>query len=204
MHSLLGTDPSLFAQLVTWVFNRNSSDEDEPDEAEDITLEHRKSRAQNAYDLLKSWETVPGLREDGGFDSAILTGWVTRARQLLKASDRGPIGDSLIGELLAHSPVDADGIWPHEAVRNLIEEVESRTLEEGMEVGFYNKGGTTVRSPFEGGQRERGMADGLRKQADATANKWPRTSALLRRLGNRYERAGQAEDIQSEKFDLRD
>ena len=66
-----------------------------------------------------------------------------RARELLREHDRTDIGDECLGELLSGSPVGADGAWPCEAVRSVIEATSSRHLETGLEIGRFNSRGIT-------------------------------------------------------------
>jgi hypothetical protein len=61
-----------------------------------------------------------------------------------------------IGQVLAWSPVDAEGYWPTEPVRDLLEQLQSEDFETGLRISLGNKRGVTSRGLFEGGtQRAR-------------------------------------------------
>ena len=47
----------------------------------DVSEEERQ-RAQNAYRLLRSWQDVPGRREDQTVDEKTLLAWVQKARSM--------------------------------------------------------------------------------------------------------------------------
>ena len=90
-------------------------------------------------------------------------------------------------------------MWPHEAVRDLIEELASQHIETGMEVEVRNSRGVTSRGMYDGGDQERSLADKYSQWAEATQARWPRTSAMLRRLAESYERDARRHDIDAER-----
>ena len=47
--------------------------------------------------------------------------------------------DSFAGQILGRSPVGADGQYPHEVVRQLLERKDSRKLDDGVFLGYLNK-----------------------------------------------------------------
>ena len=183
-------NPAFFAQLVSWLFKPDKGER----EVEDIDEESLKNRAENAWELLRTISVLPGRQDDGSVDSEKLREWVLRAREQLDLAGRKKIGDDQIGQILSKSSPGADGIWPHEAVRDLIEELQCRELEEAMGTGIRNSRGVTTRSPYEGGGQERELAKKYREQAQKIKLQWPRTSELLRRLERSYEREADWED----------
>jgi hypothetical protein len=54
---------------------------------------------------------------------------------------------------MQHLPRGTDGHWPHDAVRDLLEEPRSDELENGMAVEVMNSRGVVTRGP-NGGQQE--------------------------------------------------
>jgi len=94
--------------------------------------------------------------------------------------------------MLAHAPEDADGRWPCEDVRNLIEELGSEDLEQGLEVGVYNKRGAHFRE--KGGEQERRLMVKFQDYAEKVRSKWPRTTAVLNRIVKQYEREARWHD----------
>jgi len=133
-------------------------------------------------------------------DGSLLRAWVEEARSLLTERDRADIGDSQIGQVLAASPPDEDGAWPGEAVRDLIEELASEPLESGFATAVFNRRGTTVRAPDEGGSQEMDLVREYRSEAERFADGWPRTAALLRRLADSYEQDARREEERAERF----
>lgn len=184
-------NPAFFAQLVSWVFK--------PEEGEEDTHEESiKLRTENAWELLNNISILPGQNENSSIDGEKLREWVYGAREKLKHLGIMKFGDDQIGKILSNSPLGTDEIWPHEAIRDLVEELQNPELEEAIEVGRFNSRGATFRSPFDGGKQERELAEKYQEQVEQIMLQWPRTSEILRRLGRSYERDANREDQQVE------
>jgi hypothetical protein len=187
----LKESPEFFVDLVSLVYRgKHESPRDLDASAAAI--------ASNAWSVLHAWRDIPGWRDDGSIDRDHLHQWVKRARLLLEERDRGDIGDEQIGQLLSASPPGADGAWPAEPVRELIEDIGSRELETGLHIGRINSRGVTMRGAFDGGDQEKAIADGYRAWAAITAGKWIRTTKLLRGLAESYDQDAQRLDAEAE------
>jgi hypothetical protein len=88
------------------------------------------------------------------------------------------------------------------AVRDLIEDTESRDLESGLHSGRINQRGVWSKSPSDGGRPERELAKRYRIAAKAVNSSWQRTARLLNALADTYEGLGRHDDIRAEKLDL--
>jgi hypothetical protein len=197
LHKAMGNDPSLFIEATCLAFRG----EDEPErELDDET----RGRALLAHELLESWRTPPGL-EDGVIDGARLSEWVSEARRQLVEVNRTGIGDQLIGQILSGSPPGADGAWPAEPVRDVIEQLKSDDLEAGLHMGRFNEGDAVWRNPLSGGEMERSIQARYEADAATVAARWPRTAAFLRAFAATYERDAVREDVSAElRHDLAD
>lgn len=187
-------NPELFAQILSWCTkSQNEIDKGnfwEPD-----------SRREAAVSLLDSLTMIPGQDSKGNIDVNILKDWVIRARNSSKELDREKIGDCQIGELLVNAPVGSDNIWPHEAVRNVIEDSQSTYIERALEIGVINGRGVTVRSAYEGGKQEKELAKKYLQDSQQLSLLWPRTSRILRNLSESYNKDAWREDIEVELRD---
>jgi len=191
LHRALATDPEFFCEVIQWVFKGRNEETVElsPDEA---------NRARMAWELLHTWRRIPGSDETGGIDGQALTRWVIRARELAQQSDRSEIADQQIGGVLAFSSNGSDDVWPHEAVRDLIDELESEHIDTGICVGVFNRRGVTSRAPADGGDQERDLAARYRAYANAVRDEWPRTAQVLTRIAEDYERQAHREDLSAD------
>jgi hypothetical protein len=101
--------------------------------------------------------------------------------------------------MLAWAPGDADGTWPCEPVRDVIEVTRSRDLETGLYIGVKNKRGVTSRGMLDGGDQERDLARRYREHSEAARFEWPRTSAVLDRIADSYEAEAKEHDDDVER-----
>lgn len=104
----------------------------------------------------------------------------------------------MIGKALSFSPKGPDEAWPDVAVRDLLEELENEGVERGIELAVYNNRGVVSRDLTEGGQQERRLVEAYMGYAGTLSDRWPRTSALLRRVAQGYESEARREDLEAE------
>jgi hypothetical protein len=190
LFAAMNGDPTLFVDLVQRVYRGKNEPRRQLDEREQALAHH-------AWWVLHNWRDLPGRREDGTVDGEHLTSWIREARLAFAESDRADIGDEEIGRVLAASPSGSDGAWPAEPVRELIETIGSTSIEAGLHVGVLNARGVTSRGVYDGGEQERGLAARYRAWSQDTAS-WRRTSRILRRLADSYERDARLMDEQAQ------
>ncbi len=201
LHRALQNDPQFFAQLVAFTYKR---DDHAPDPARrDLTPEMSERRARAARKILDSWYLIPGVNKDGVLNEKEFRDWVIAARKQCMETNHGIGSDLEIGFMLAHTPSEPNGEWPHIAVRNLIEQLNSETIDRHIQNEIYNSRGIVSRAPSDGGVQERKLAEKYMKMGDSLKGKWPRTAAMLRGVGESYERYAKREDIDSDLHDFR-
>lgn len=197
LHRELARSPEFFAELLSLLYRRE--DEDPKDRKE--ASEAEQNRATVAFHVLESWRSIPGLSADGVVDSGALEAWVMTALGAAIEKGRPTVGAQHIGTVLSHGPQGADGAWPHEAVRDVIEKLHDEEIERGFEIGKYNSRGVVTRSLGEGGKQEQTIADQYASWATQIGGRWPRTAAMLRRMEAQYRHEARSEDTESELRD---
>lgn len=197
LHKAMSEHPGFFVDMLKAVFGSGQK----VDRTDEAALERARVIASQAFHVLENWDRVPGTDEDGKIDGAALEHWVNEARRLCAEADLTDIGDSRIGQALSAAPRIHGEPWPPEPVREVIELCRSREVENGFQVGLFNRRGVTVRLPTDGGEQERALAEQYREDAAASAFTWPRTRALLERIAESYERDAQWEDQHAEQRD---
>ena len=75
-------------------------------------------------------------------------------------------------------------------MRDVLEEVQSRTIENGFRIGKYNQRGVICRG--KGGKQEWELVQRYRGYAEKVRMKWPRTAIVLEEIATTYE--NEAED----------
>ena len=193
LHREILRQPSLFADFISWVFKRSDGSTDG-----DVDEETRRNRAEAAFTVLWSLRGLPGQDDAGVVHADALGAWVNEARRLCQERGRGEIGEEQIGQILANAPAGADGAWPCEPVRDLLDAVGSQHVGQGFTTGKFNLLGMTGRGVFDGGEQERSLADGYRADAAKISSLWPFTASLLRRLADSYESSGRQFDSESD------
>lgn len=196
LQRLLSRDPAIFVQMIEMVFK--------PESAKDEDIVEQTARdaasAANAYRLLRDWKVVPGTDDNGVIAGDDLRAWLDEARRLLKEADRLEIGELQIGEVLAHSPEDADGTFPSLPVREILETAPTESLARGFSIGLFNKRGGTSRGMTEGGHQEYELADKYASWAETVQSSHPRTATALRDIADAYREEGRRNDDDARRF----
>lgn len=182
-------EPFFFVQLVAWASPREVGKDPEDNLSEEL----KRQRAETARELLNTVSVLPG-REGASINTDELNTWVDQARKMLDEKGRLNIGDYYIGTYLFHCPKGSDGIWPHEAVRIVIERVRSDSLDSSIETREFNSRGVTPRARFEGGEQEKELSEYYKKKAKKIELIYPRTAGILHELARRNERLGKVFD----------
>ncbi len=193
LYRALGSDPQEFVNLVCAIY-RAEGEPKRSGSAKETAFAHL------AFSVLRNWKDLPGHTEDGSVDPRLLTEWVRSARLALSDRGRAAVGDEQIGEVLAASPSGTDGVWPAEAVRDLVETIGSVRLDTGLHVGRVNRRGFTSRGIFDGGDQERELESQYLAMADKIATKWPRTARILRSIAEDYRREAKRNDAEAERM----
>jgi transcriptional regulator with XRE-family HTH domain len=196
LHRSLSETPSFFVEVLKAIYRAKTETEVSAETTEDDPL--KRQMVRQAYELLQSWHRVPGM-ENGVIDAAKLEAWVAETRRLADEADRiGPC-DVYIGKLLAYAPKGEDGIWPHEAVRGIIETSRSEVIERNIASGILDRRGVTMRNPGDGGEQEWSLAKQYRDWSEALRFKSPRTSAALEGVAKMFEDFARRHDEDTER-----
>lgn len=188
----LSRNPDFFCSILSKVFKSQN------DSSEEIT-QLDSGIASHGYRLLEEWDTLPGISLDRqDLDETSLATWINEALDKLISIDRERIGALYIGKILSFSPVGTDEIWPHEAVRNIIEEHANTEIEKGLSIAIYNNRGVVTKTIAEGGKQESNLAARFNTSANELAPLWPRTASVLRSVAATYKAEAQNEDIRAE------
>lgn len=194
LYRALGASPSDFVHLVKSVHQVEG--DTQPLQDKDDNAGAYRARV---WSILWNWSRIPGLQDDGSIDAEHLTSWVTEARRLLAECGRAKVGDGEIGNVLSRCPTGRDGIWPAEEVRDLLETLKSPEIESGFSRGRYNQRGVSVRGAYDGGGRERLLAQQYEAGAKELELKWPRTATILRNMAKSYQEDSHHLDTQDER-----
>ena len=187
----LTSDPQLFTEVLCLVYRPVNREHDDP-----IT-EATKALAETGWRVLHDCRRQPGTQADGTIDPEGFTRFIDEARKLSQEADRLGACDSVLGQILAYAPSDANGIWPIEPVRDLLDRPELEEMRKSFVLGVMDKRGVTSRAYDEGGRQERELAATYRTHARALHNSHVHVAAALEQLASWYESDGLREDLQA-------
>ncbi|MDR0981995.1 MAG: hypothetical protein LBM07_01960 [Culturomica sp.] len=153
-----------------------------------------------AWEILDKFNMIPGMREDGTIDGAVLNSWVNTLRNAATETGLLKYADALIGDLLATYPRTSEGYPPVE-ICEIIEKLQSKDINVQYEVKIHNSRGVTVRDPFDGGGLERGEASYYQGIAEKHRHTHPTVCRIFERIANSLLRYGEYNDYQA-KMDL--
>jgi hypothetical protein len=191
----LSTTPELLIEILEYLFRKKNQPETEDADDHDTP---NPSVAKIVWQLLEQWKQLPGLRKDGSLETEALRVWVFKVRELAAECDLSKIADCYIGRCFAFSPTAPDGLWPHKAVRDLIEELANPTINNNWRTQIANNRGVTTRLSTDGGEQERVLASKYANDAKQLGMQWPQTSAILRKIADGYSRQASREDLSAE------
>ncbi|MEX2335799.1 MAG: hypothetical protein WD555_00840, partial [Fulvivirga sp.] len=197
LHEELASSQEFFIEVLKWVYKSDKQDED----TEEILDEAKRNRGRNAYDLLHSWKQIPGVNQEGKIDEEFFGNWINRVRELAEHSGRLKAADIQIGRVLAEYP-EKEEPWPPIEICKVLESINTDSLKSGFSSATFNKRGFSTRSPFEGGNIERGHAEYFQRQAGAIKYEFPKTARILTGLAKGYEADAKRMDESAERDKL--
>ncbi len=184
LHSELASNPDFFIDVLKWVYMPKNKKllEEERKGIEDSTIE---SRARQAYDLLNSWKSIPGVSVDGKINKEFLNEWIDKVRSKAVEVDRKEICDFQIGKILAQYP-EEEPLWPPDEICEVIERINTESLLRNFSAATRNKRSFSSRGPFEGGDIERGHAKLFKRYSESRKSQFPIVSKVLGEISNSY------------------
>lgn len=183
--------PELFVQAVAWTYKRKDGAADHGEYH--VPADRLEGMAHRGYRLLDALRRIPGHDDLGELQAGRLLKWIETVRLACRELARQDVGDICIGTLLSHSMPGLDGVWPCEAVRDALEEIQSEVIMRGAITGVYNSRGVHFRGSD--GQQERELADKYRIWSKALQVSHPFVSAgLLMAIAKSYDRDAHRED----------
>lgn len=182
----LQTNPKEFVLFISKCYK--------PDEISDelIIDEEYRSQANIAHDVLNLFKTVPGCNKSI-ISADVFSSWISEAYQYASMLGVKNSFEACLGKLLSHSPVGSDGIFPHEIIRDFLEKNDSSSLVNSFIMEKQNQRGIYT---VTGGIAEKKIANGYYEESKKVRVAYPKTSAILERLGDIYKREAQFEQKQ--------
>jgi len=183
--------PEFFVQALVWLYKRKDGKEDPPELRAPSGRE--SAVAERSHKLLEGMTRQPAYGDGTEMSYAYLSQWCQQVRSRAAELGRLEVADLCIGKVLSAAPPGADGVWPCEVVRQVMEDIHSEKLMHGASMGAFNSRGAGWRS--RGGAQERQLSARYQEWADALQYSHPFVATvLLGDLVKTYERFAKRED----------
>ena len=182
----ISISPNLFLLILALAYKRNDNQEDPPEWF--IHNGNAKEKLElAAYSLLRTIKLFADFTQDNNeIDIFKLREWVNEVRLLCSQHAREDIGDYVLGVLLAKFPSEKDGVWPCMPVRQIIEEIASKNISDGIISGICDSNGCMPENMRI--DQENGYARQYRKWSTQLAYEYPYVSSLLEQIAFFYEK----------------
>lgn len=201
LHEELSSNPIFFMEVLKWIYKPDDESKVEEHKV-GLTDEQIQNRARQAFELLHSWKTIPGVDKAGNIDYGYLKAWVNNLRELATEYGRVEIADAYIGGVLAHYPEEKNKVWPPDEICDLIESLNSDSIKRNFSSSTFNKRGSSTRGSFDGGDIERKKAAYFYMHAESHRNKFPSMASIFENLAKGYEEDAKRMDEEAERRKL--
>ena len=101
----------------------------------------------------------------------------------------------VLGSIFGRSIRGTDGIFPHESIRNLLEELDNEKLDREVYIGYLNSRGARI---VLDGTDQRRYADQFKEASHSLAITYPHTSSILKDISEDYMREANRDFLQAE------
>lgn len=139
-------------------------------------------RMMNLYKLDMEMKFCPG-EEGGKINRDVLNEWINTFRVRLGNNNLLSLFYRKLGKLFAFSPEGTDGIFPHEAIRDKIEELGNEELINAFVIAIINERG--IYTP-NGGKAERNLGEKYKKIGKSLEIRYPKTARIFNILSEHY------------------
>ena len=184
MQKVIKNDPTFYAQLVEIIYKAD-------DDTNDKTKSELANKVYSGFDKAKFCPT----EKDGKVSYKNLKDWIEKFKKLLINQRQEKLFGSLIGSLLAYSPIGEDGYSPCEAVRKIIEEYHLDSLKNSYVIAEENKRGVHT---VDAGKSELILHHRYQKNAEGLQEQYPRTAEIYFALSDIYKREADFERKRAE------
>lgn len=181
-------DPAFFIDLVAMMY---VTDETVAQRRRVERTEHESGRSRNAYRLLDSIRTLPGVT-DGTMDELVFSNWISEVRRIAAERDYRRSCENQLGDMLLQSPIDPSGYWPCAGVCRLLTNCSSTEMTSAFLVAIFNNQGRPgpigrTFNPHKPNQRDEAGVR-LREYASKLDLEFPVVAQLLRQAADEQDR----------------
>jgi len=174
INQFIGREPERFLELLSVAY---LADDEVREERNDDRTDVEKYWAENAFFVLYNIDNA-GFEKDGDIDKKRFLWWYSEVLDGARKINRVTSAQMTVGRILADIPPrGATSLWPSKTVASILEELDSRELENSLAVAQFNSRGVFM---GDGVSHSLEWAT-LREKAADRLEGYPITQAFLRR-----------------------
>lgn len=179
---IIFAEPALFVEFISCVYKNDELEFNDP-------LNGNKKIAETIFSLFSIIKRVPG-QSGKDINVDILSNWIDNVRKIAEEKHYTRACDMQIGMILSYVPIDEDGIWPHKALRGIIEKGCSEVIKNNIVTQYHNQRGV---HNITGGDDEEKLSEKYFADADRIRVEYPNTASMLYSIGETYKSEARAE-----------
>ncbi len=166
---------NLYADILSLTYKKDDGSFDEKLDSD---------RLMQFYKLESDIKFYPG-EENGSINKEVLNEWISTFSDRLTYQWQYSLFNRKIGELFACSPTGVDGIFPHEIIREKIEEIGNKELIDSFATAIINSRGVYTVTD---GKEEFKLAQKYGEQSRELLLSYPKTSKIFKLVSKYYLR----------------
>lgn len=175
--------PSLYMELLSGAYKS--------DDMSDSWDNDRQKMADHAYEALQRIHRIPGCSHQSTQpDQHVFFKWVADTTLLADNRHYSLAHSKWLGTILSYAPIGEDAVWPTECVRIFLEKNHSDQLVNSFVISRQNQRGVHT---VTGGTEEARIAEEYYNYATKLQLLYPRTAAIISRIGDSYQYESQRE-----------
>ena len=184
---IIKKDPQLYADIINIIYLHEG-------EEKNSKTKEEYERSKSLFNLYYEIHFCP-CENNGDIDYCELKEWIDKFNKKLINQKQSKLLGHELGRLFAYSPIGKDGYYPHESVRDIIEELADDRLRSSYVSAECNKRG--IYSP-DAGRTEKDMALKYKENADGVRTIYPETAKIYDSLYESYYYQSEAERRRAE------
>jgi len=157
-----------------------------------------QSRSQCST-IIERWSVIPGTDLDGNINYEFLQKWFNGCLELIEEKDETYFY-SILGRVLSKSSED-NGIWPRKEICRFIDEINNPKLKNSFKSSIKMKYATYSKSIYDGGRREKNIANKYYEYAEKIVDDYPVTAKILFEVSKKFENDAKYEKFKSDNID---
>lgn len=193
LYDIILNSPQFIADLVDCIYLSEDPEKRAEEENSIKQDENRSALARLGYHILSEFHTMPCTDKNGTIHEDDLREYVKTLREIGSEKKKLKMTDHTIGQLLAHCPkITTD--YPPVIICEIIDGVDSENICEGFRIELYNRMGSTVRMPYDGGYIEHNRSERFMEFAKQMQFKYPVMAKIYQDLSEEYNVEAVKED----------